>query len=836
MSNEYDSSQDKFISGDGGREDPSFVLYPQAYLVNFLTFDTPKDGPESPAEPFGVFDKRIKISRMSPPSKTYARLAKIKGAYLPEAIISKILVGDTDPEKVSRFFLNMDNQKISALTPELRLYKISEELGVAKPFYFPVSTDYNFLANNQIDLSKSFTANAAAIESFSVTFTGKNPFQASRGFLEATLNVKVDNISMIFDEPRGFEGEYAPIADLFTIRIADGERIPGTGKTSSGNALENGKSCRIAATLGYSDHRTDVFTADEIEAIRSTFQTINLFYSTHDLNMQQDGSATISIKYTGFLEALKGESQYDLVANVAQKARLQKAKTGGETKKPVENIKDIGELRSVARKEAENKAKSTKKEEVLLPTTKDITSAFKDLINNLYTTGKIHLSPTNDVSTRRDKTILRSQYDLTDLDSTTDAAMLISMRQLGDDLLSGQLSDQLLEISNLDLKKLTPKKVKELNFNPFRFVSLSYISYFTLGDFLESYFKKIGDDIRRTLKRVESDKMLATPIKEKVKKRIGALLLDIKRFNVFMSDVIYVRKEEDTLYPEERNLNIADIPITIDTLYTVIFEEMVKDRRSFYDMYDFLTSMVPKLLTRSFNELPNADFINHITFTTTTYSARKTNRSVIKKGTISVADIPSPIQMASQSGVEKTDQIFIIHQKPSKYTRPLGSGNTERDSKNGIYHLRANQTTGLIKSINFSRIPSPAREAYMIARNGKIYDELRYAHNATVEMVGNNLFFPSCCVYINPDTLGFGDPRATSSAARRLGFGGYYVVGPVTTKFESGRLDTTLQLYFNSFPESDTQPNIKSGATGKTQNLKTSALTTAGIGTTGETE
>ena len=55
MSNEYGSSQAGFVTGDGGRKDPSFVLYPQAYLVNFLTFDTPKDGPESPSKPFGVF-------------------------------------------------------------------------------------------------------------------------------------------------------------------------------------------------------------------------------------------------------------------------------------------------------------------------------------------------------------------------------------------------------------------------------------------------------------------------------------------------------------------------------------------------------------------------------------------------------------------------------------------------------------------------------------------------------------------------------------------------------------------------------------------------------------
>ena len=56
--------------------------------------------------------------------------------------------------------------------------------------------------------------------------------------------------------------------------------------------------------------------------------------------------------------------------------------------------------------------------------------------------------------------------------------------------------------------------------------------------------------------------------------------------------------------------------------------------------------------------------------------------------------------------------------------------------------------------------------------------------------------------------MGFGDPRGDSSAARMLGFGGYYVVGNVTTTFASGELNTDLQLYFNSFPETESQAKI----------------------------
>ena len=158
---------------------------------------------------------------------------------------------------------------------------------------------------------------------------------------------------------------------------------------------------------------------------------------------------------------------------------------------------------------------------------------------------------------------------------------------------------------------------------------------------------------------------------------------------------------------------------------------------------------------------------------------------------------------------------IIICQEPAPHTRSPGNGNREQDLKKGIYHIRANQDRGIVKSINFSKIAQPSREAFLVVRNGHLFDELRMPHNATVEMIGNNLFMPLNAVYINPDTLGFGDPRMQDSAARRLGFGGYYSVGDVTTTYSSGELSTTLNLYFNALPEVDGPATPSSGASKK---------------------
>ena len=133
-----------------------------------------------------------------------------------------------------------------------------------------------------------------------------------------------------------------------------------------------------------------------------------------------------------------------------------------------------------------------------------------------------------------------------------------------------------------------------------------------------------------------------------------------------------------------------------------------------------------------------------------------------------------------------------------------------------------------MKSISFQKIASPAREVFQIVRNGDLYDELRFPHHANVELFGNMMFLPTSQVYINPDSIGLGDPRKSDSAARRLGDGGYYNVETVTHTYSGGQLMTNLKCLYNGPPgniyESRTQAQ-KDADTKATSMLKDSAKT-----------
>ncbi len=82
-----------------------------------------------------------------------------------------------------------------------------------------------------------------------------------------------------------------------------------------------------------------------------------------------------------------------------------------------------------------------------------------------------------------------------------------------------------------------------------------------------------------------------------------------------------------------------------------------------------------------------------------------------------------------------------------------------------------------------------------------LYDELKMPYSATITMVGNTLFFPGSQIFIDPTTIGFGDPRAYNSAAFRIGLGGYYTVLSVNHSFNGPEYTTTLDCSFGSWKE-----------------------------------
>ena len=733
------------------------VLFPQAYLVYQQAYKR----------------KENKIKESELESNTAVKVAKLKGNYKTEAVVSKIFGSvDTKQNKTEKAFLNMETHKISALVPEIRLFKILKE-GNSKrsiPFYFPITSDFNFDPEGRINLNtRSFSAGAAVIESFSFSFQGKSPYSLSRQFMKASLTIKVDNIGILFEEKPG----YAALADLFTIGAGSrSQQVSGFSKGLSQSRLASLQSARIGATIGYSVPRNyELFESEEITSIESSRKMLNLTYKTHNLSLSDDGSATVNVTYTGHLESFKNASQFDLLSGPQAKASLELRKTDSR-----KMAGKINEFFSPSQKKKD--PKKPKSSDVSKKTQNDLRKAFSFIIDDLYRNEKIH----------------KISFDKSYFETKTTSEIV------------GMTAQQRADMSG-SKTKATDNSAKDKN--PLTTFDKEIIHYFTFGDFLQSYFKKIKHDLTEAQKQIKKSKDIEDSDKSATIRGFASYIKSLEEINILLADVTATTNkldDEGAVFTK----NIADIPISLDNFYTSVYKQITKPGLMFYDLYSFTDGFAKDLLQRSFDNYPEAKFIKDVTFSVMTYTSSKL-RAAINRGEININKLESPNGLFSKKSIEESEEYIVFVQEPSSHSKAVGSGNVRNDSREGIFHLALSKDRGLVKNISFSKISSPSREAALVAVNADMYDELRIPHNASVSMVGNFMFMPLCQVYVDPNSLGFGSPKDLNSAARRLGFGGYYTVTDVTTSFSAGKLDTKLALNFVSFPETKSEPDLPFG-------------------------
>lgn len=720
------------------------IFFPQGFLVYQVAY--------------GSQEGKLKESSLGENGNKYNKVLKLKGNYKPETVVSKLV--NVDGTKVDNHLLNLENHKISALVPEVRLFRALEDQNRTVPFYFPVASDFDVDSNGVLNLqNSSFSAGAAVIESFSYSLSGVNPYQVTRKFLNAELRIKVDNLSVLFDQKPG----YAALADLFTIRAgAKNTEFLNMGKSASPGALTSGQSCRIIATLGYSVPRDyNMFSSEEIITIEQTKQIINLYYSAHDLEVSQDGSTSVSIKYTGYLETIKEDSNFDFLSNSDTKAWTnRRASKSQET---------AGDIKTIFSKKDEKNKKNEKPDEEESKKKLDTNEAFSDLITDLFERGKIY------------STVFNEEYfDLAPVETDDDE------------------EEEDLEKPGLD--------------RFFGVFSRHTINYFTFGDLIDAYFIKLGRDLDRAIernkkKKEENSKEDKSDKIDKAIKRIEKSKEDLKLINIYMCDIKGKRKKEtdDGIFVP---INIADVPISLDNFYTKVWKDINSRGLGYYDMKSFL-DFAMSLLNESFDFLQGAQLVEDITYKMVTFTTRELKKR-INRGIIDIEDAPKFTDSFSKNS--SLSEYILFMQEPAQYSKSPGSGNKQEDTSNGLFHLRPNKDRGFLKNVSFSRISMPAREASLVVGSADLYDELRLPHNAVATMFGNFMFMPGSQVFIDPNTLGFGSVRDLNSAARRLGFGGYYTVENVTTSFSNGRLETTLNLLFNAFPETAAEATLSAQA------------------------
>ena len=247
-------------------------FHPQAYLV------------------YALVNKKsnFKSSGLNPKDNSLA-IHKVQGAYEPTEGLSRIYNSkDSSKSLVKNAFFNLPAHKVTALVPELRFFKVVGEDLI--PFYFPIST----LGKNVTSLNQPARLGASMVRDFSIEYQGTDPYTAPI-YQKANLTLYVDNLENIFEEPP--EAGYAKLADLFTISIPN----PVERKAAKSAAITSGDLSRpieVSATMGYSVTDTGIFTKEELQQIREANISFNMNAFSHNINIEQNGAATITVEYT----------------------------------------------------------------------------------------------------------------------------------------------------------------------------------------------------------------------------------------------------------------------------------------------------------------------------------------------------------------------------------------------------------------------------------------------------------------------------------------------------------------------------------------------------------
>ena len=741
----------------------SNLLIPQAFLQYKLMQSS---GPPQAGK--GIFTPS---SFGAKPLQSELPMAKLTGDYRPLGAMSKVMLPKSHGKsyRLERDFLNIENHKLSLLTPEVRLYRVVD--GVYKPFYFPVSSEYNFTDSGTFDHTKPFTSNSAVLKSFNVDYLGDDLYAAGLGMLEASLSVELDSISTLFERP---SESFAELADLILIRVPESERMPNSGGTPENGALESGKSIQIAATMGYSIVDKDgIFTSAEIAAIKDTRVLIHLFYKGRTISYQQNGSITINAQYHGNLQAVGQDYIYNVVEKYETKQRILDIKKSQQAESTPSSGKDAAPKDIRKPKEDKKKKHSTRPKERRPNYLTSIVAEIGKVIDNLHLKEKIY--PV--VFDSKSKGFFKFQ-EATPSEPGSAPVTAATAGKSQDDILAQD-----------------------------------YVFYVNFGDIIDAFIAKITEmdftQMQRAINHDEEKNLITKEKANKMRKEIQASKKFLQDTNIFFGDVTLRAKGSE----KEKVINIADVPVSLDIIYTAIYEDYIKPRKYFLGLRELITKFCTSIINDALMEYSGADLIKKARVTVNSVPGINLRSKISAgKGIVDVKHLNTQTADLVKSKKQKSANYIIFHPVRVASSRSPGKAQVIQDHNDGIIHLRPSQDRGLIKNISFAQQSQFGLEEYLIVGHGDAFDALRIPHNATVTMYGNTLFTPSMEVYVDPEPFGFGDPRGLNAASRRLGIGGYYTILKVSTSFTGGTLTTTLQLQFANYPETRGEPRRSPGA------------------------
>jgi hypothetical protein len=732
-------------------------------------------------------------------TKVYPNFVQLEGD--PTGLMNKLLASG------GQEILDLRTEQLPLMVPKIRLYKVFQSTGDEKT-KVPQMFEREFIFDDRTTI-ESITQSArkrgsdVGLKSFTWDDMGTTP--ADTGFsFEATLKLHFQSFEGVFKtRGKGLDKDPLSFADLLA---------PPRGRVHivNGRREYNDSMFQIKVVVGWSvpdDPKRVVFRDPSV--LRNSQVTFLLTLQTHDIDIGEDGSVNLTIKYIAAIEGRMMSPRADLlyVENLDYLRSIDRLKreiriTQDETQSAVDSDEASGEEKTgffgganldsaVTRREQKEKRLNDK----LAATQRDTRlESYSRLLRSLEDPQDRRILHFNITKKQREDymKINEEQFENLKDDSKKRNSKLQAHRQDrigkiisegGFDLSSANENESHNTLSRLnrriisaggdegkiegilnDAKEKAAKKGN--NIKP-----TTRINFFFLGDLINSAINIIQQE--------ESGG--------------GAPFDNHNQFRFMLGTIDMINPTDSTGALEA--VPLSDIPISLNTFNIWFQKNIISKELSKMPFQTFIRRICSELVVASLNPSSYGSIgkATHTRLSMGNFSlGKKAGQNLV--GRKLIKDTSVAIRNSAQAkGAKDLQQYMFLY-----IGGAVGSslqGDAAKDKTQGIFHLYSGSDKGIMKKLSFTRTDLPfAREsrvanAQKAAEGNFLFSDV---YKCSITMIGNPVFKPGMLIFVDPASMGLGNAAKEGSYSFRIGIGGYYLVTKVESVIEDGRFETTL--------------------------------------------
>ena len=721
-------------------------------------------------------------------SKTYKHFVPIGGS--PTEIVQKLLAIPN-----LHGLMSIEPYLLSSLVPQIRLYKVhyQTEGSEGVPVEMPFEDHLDKTMLSSITASGQQRGMGVGLKSFEWELLGTNPAESDNN-IKAKLKLHFNTLED-FVTPRGRHEPTDTDISYMNLIVPVRKFEVDTSKQCGDNKQEgernyNNKYFRLKTSVGYGTPMGSIWEDQSqggslLKAIDNARQFFYLTLISHSLDFKEDGSLDLEVEYAAAMEGALVHPKADVLqvgmtpALEKRKAQRQKARASDAKAVSAENEKNCGkdtdDHETDARDEQEENEGDRKEAEA-----EDRAVLYNAILSKLEKSGGIY-----------------------------------KMRVKASDL--GELSGDQVDVSKTesgvartvwtsDMIKNKRKRVKGDAFDGLHSAidEASDVDADT-EEIATTFADGEAEPDETDLHYFHFGALLDVAISVLYRPAAPDVLKELK---VITGPYVYFNPATGRLSDD---FGMCDIPISLNLFQIWFMDNVVKPQRDAYKLKQFIkdavtglvsAAMKPECFGKDYGSAPASLSLQLIEAPATNDGmCRITNTDpagAIGGKRASLSSIkPYPDAVSMETAKAFSYLFMYVASSGAKGFGPPQDGEgtrEERDAKLGTYHLRIGSDTGLMKKVKFKKSDQPyAREARMEKEGELDGDSLREKYDADVEMFGNAIFKPGTHVYIDPTTVGAGDPARINTIARRMGLGGYFMITNVKSSIESGKFQTDLK-------------------------------------------